>query len=69
MAIRQLGLRASQRAKHLRAIARHMALDSRRKFRGDPAYPAALAAGSSRFAEIRPDVAATRSAARALTES
>ena len=27
---------------------------SRRKFRADPAYPAARAAGSSRFAEIRP---------------
>jgi hypothetical protein len=32
----------------------------RRKFRADPAYPAALAAGSSRLAEIRPHDLATR---------
>ena len=33
------------------------------------AYPAARAAGSSRFAEIRPDVFSTRSATRAATPS
>jgi hypothetical protein len=32
-----------------------------RKFRGDPAWPAARAAGSSHLAEIRPGVAFTRS--------
>ena len=42
---------------------------SRRKFRAGPAYPAALAAGSSRFAEIRPFVTATRSAASSATRS
>jgi len=39
------------------------------KFRGDPAYPAARAAGSSRFAEIRPPVFPTRSATSAATPS
>ncbi len=34
---------------------------SRRKFRADPAYPAACACGNNRFAEIRPNVFSTRS--------
>ena len=42
---------------------------SRRRFRADPAYPAAFAAGSSRFAEIRPFVAPTRSATSSATRS
>ena len=33
---------------------------SRRKFRADPAYPAACACGNNRFAEIRPNVFSTR---------
>jgi hypothetical protein len=42
---------------------------SRRKFRDDPAYPAARAAAGRRFAEIRADVLATRSATSAATTS
>ena len=42
---------------------------SRRKFRADPAYPAACAAGSNRFAEIRPDVFPTRPATSSATPS
>jgi|SRR5689334_5339790 hypothetical protein len=41
----------------------------RRKFRSDPAYPAARTAGSSRLAEIRPCVFSTRSATRPATPS
>ena len=43
--------------------------DHRRKFRGDPLYPAARAAGSSRFAEIRASVLSTRSATSTATAS
>jgi hypothetical protein len=41
----------------------------RRKFLADPSYPAACAAGSSRFAEIRPDVSFTRFATKSTTLS
>jgi hypothetical protein len=42
---------------------------NRRKFRAEPVYPAARAAGSSRFAEIRPDVARIRSSTSSVTGS
>ncbi len=42
---------------------------NRRKFRSDPVNPAARAAGSSRFAEIRPAVFSTRSATSPVTPS
>jgi hypothetical protein len=42
---------------------------SQRKFRADPAYPAAWACGNNRLAEIRPDVFATRSATKSATKS
>ena len=41
----------------------------RRKLRADPAYPPARAAGSSRFALIRPFVLSTRSATSSVTGS
>ena len=53
-------------------ILRHNAFcaaTSRRKFRADPSYPAARAAGSSRFAEILPYVLSTRSATSSATAS
>ena len=53
----------------IRRQSRFCAATSRRKFRGDPLYPAARAAGSSRFAEIRPDVFFTRSATGPATAS
>jgi hypothetical protein len=42
---------------------------SRRKFRADPSYPAARAAGSSLLAVIRPADFFTRAATRSATTS
>jgi hypothetical protein len=49
--------------------ARLASATSRRKFRADPPYPAARAAGNSRLAEIRPEVAWTRFATKSVTSS
>jgi hypothetical protein len=65
---RRLGITQAQVAARM-GITQGRPATSRRKFRADPAYPAARAAGSSRLAEILPCDARTRSATCAHTSS
>ena len=64
------GATAGRRPRRLSRRQSDLALATkRRKFRAEPAYPAARASGSSRLAEIRPAVLATRAFTTSTTTS